>query len=114
MHPLKSALIAYLKADRVSIKVPSKYADFANVFSPKLVAELPEYMRINDHAIELMDDWQPLYASIHSLDPIELEPLKAYIENNLANGFFRLSKAPAGALILFDKKPDNSLRLYVD
>ena len=45
---------------------------------------------------------------------MELEILKTYIENNLANGFIRPSKSPAGASILFDKKPDGSLRLCVD
>ena len=42
------------------------------------------------------------------------ETLKAYMENNLANGFIRPSKSSAKALILFDKKLDGSLRLYVD
>ena len=45
---------------------------------------------------------------------MELETLKAYIENNLANGFISFFKSPAGVLILFDKKPDGSLRLCVD
>ena len=44
---------------------------------------------------------------------MELEILKAYIENNLANGFIRPFKSPVGVPIFFDKKPDNSLRLYV-
>ena len=43
-----------------------------------------------------------------------METLKTYIKTNLANGFIRLSKSPAGAPILFDKKPDGSLRLCVD
>ncbi len=45
---------------------------------------------------------------------MELETLKAYIKNNLASDFIKPSKSPAGALILFDKKPDGSLRLCVD
>ncbi len=45
---------------------------------------------------------------------MELETLKAYIENNLASGFIKASKSLAGAPILFDKKPDGSLRLCVD
>ncbi len=45
---------------------------------------------------------------------MELEILKAYIKNNLASGFIRSFKSPAGAPILFDKKPNGSLRLYVD
>ncbi len=40
--------------------------------------------------------------------------MKAYIENNLANGFIILFKSPAEAPILFDKKLDGSLRLCVD
>ncbi len=114
VHPSRRAQIAHLKADEATIKVPSKYADFANIFSPKLAVELPEHTRINDHAIELVDDRQPPYGPIYSLGPVELETLKAYIENNLASGFIRPLKSPTGALILFDKMSDGSLRLYVD
>ena len=45
---------------------------------------------------------------------MELETLKVYIETNLANGFIRLSKPPADAPILFDRKSDGSLRLCVN
>ena len=71
-------------------------------------------MEINDHAIELVDDWQPLYGPIYSLSPMELEILKTYIKNNLANGFIRPSKSSAGVPIFFNKKPDSSIRLYID
>ncbi len=114
MHPSRRAQIAHLKADEAPIKVSSKYADFADVFSPKLAVELPEQTGINDYAIELVDDWQPPYGPIYRLGPMKLEILKAYIENNLANGFIRPSKSLAGAPILFDKKLDGSLRLCVD
>ena len=50
-------------------KVPVEYVDFANVFSPDLVSELPEHFGINDHAIELVD----------------------------GNGFIRPSKSPIAA-----------------
>ena len=55
VYPLRMAQIAHLKADEAPIKVPSKYADFADVFSSKLAAELPGH-RISNHVIELMDD----------------------------------------------------------
>ncbi len=45
---------------------------------------------------------------------MELEILKAYIKNNLANGFIRPFKSPTGASILFDKKLNDSLRLCID
>ncbi len=114
MHLLRKAQIAYLKADEASFKVSNKYANFADIFFLKLVAELPEHTRINDYTIELVDDWQPPYGPIYSLGPVKLETLKAYIKNILANGFIRPSKSPARAPIFFDKKPDGSLRLCVD
>ena len=69
---------------------------------------------MNKHVIELEKNKQPFFGPIYSLGPIELETLKIYIETNLANGFIWLSKSSAGAPILFDRKPDRNLRLYVD
>ena len=69
---------------------------------------------MNNHVIELINDWQSQYGCIYSLGLIELETLKTYIKNNIVNGFIKLSKSPIGALIFFDKKPNGSLRLYID
>ena len=69
---------------------------------------------MNEHAIKLEEDKQPLFSPIYSLGPINLEILKTYIETNLANGFIRPFKSPAGALIFFDRKPDRSFRLCVN
>lgn len=49
---------------------------------------------------------------MYSLRYIKLEVLKTYIETNLANGFIKLSKFFANALILLIKKLDSSLYLY--
>ena len=45
---------------------------------------------------------------------MELETLKTYIKANLASGFIRFSKSPASAPIVFVRKKDGSLHLYVD
>ncbi len=71
-------------------------------------------MGINNHAIELVDDWKLFYGPIYSLDLVKLEILKTYIKNNLANNFIKLSKSLVGISILFDKKPDGNLSLYID
>ena len=76
--------------------------------------ELPENTGINEHVIELEEGKQPPFGPIYSLRPVELEILKTYIETNLANGFIRSSKSPAGVLILFDRKLNGSLCLCVD
>ncbi len=114
MHPSRIALIAYLKADEAPTEILSKYADFVDVFLPNSAVKLPEHTEINDHAIELVDNWQHSYGPIYSIGSVELETLKAYIKNNPTNSFIKPSKSPAVVPILFDKKPNGSLRLYVD
>ena len=114
VHPSRESQIFGLIAEETPTKVPAKYSDFADVFSPELATELPEHTKINIYAIDLEEGKQPPYGPIYSLGPVELETLKTYIRTNLANGFIRLSKSPAGTPILFDKKPNGSLRLCVN
>ena len=114
VNPSWAPLLAALQQDKALTKIPLEYADYADVFSSDLAMELPENTGINEHAIELVEGKQPPYGPIYSLGPVELETLKAYIETHLKTGFIRPSKSPAGAPILFDKKPDGSLRLCVD
>ena len=114
IHSSREPQISSLIAEEAPTKVFAKYLDFADVFSPELATELPEHTEINTHAIDLEEGKQPPYGPIYSLGPVELETLKTYIKTNLANSFIRPSKAPASAPILFDKKPNGSLRLCVD
>ena len=71
--------------------------------------KLQENTGINEYAIELEEDKQPLFEPIYNLGPVELEMSIIYMETNLANGFIRPSKSLAGTPILFDQKPDGSL-----
>ena len=103
-----------MKVDKAPTKVFREYADFAEIFSLKLIAESLKYTKINNHAIKLVNDWQSLYNLIYSLGPMELEILKTYIKNNLASNFIKPFKFLTRALIFFDKKSDESLRLYID
>ena len=109
VNPSYRAQIAALVANETSTFVSTKYFDFVDVFSLELASKLLEYTEINDHAIELVDDWQPLYRPIYSPGPVKLKTLKTYIKTNLANSFIKPSKSPAGASIFFDKKPNGRL-----
>ena len=101
-------------AKKAPTKIPTKYSDFVDIFSPDLAFKLPKHTGINNHAIELVDGQQPPYGPIYSLEPVELETLKAYIETNLANDFIKLCKSPAGAPILFNQKSNGFFLLCVD
>ena len=86
----------------------------AMFFLAKNAAELLENTGINKHTIKLKRDKQLPFRPIHSLEPVKLEILKTYIKINLANGFIRPFKSSVGALILFDRKPDRSLRFCIN
>ena len=85
--------ITSLKTDEAPISIPSEYADFTNILSKDLIAELPEYIEINDYTVELINGYQPLYEPIYSLGPVELKILKIYIKTNLTNCFIRPLKS---------------------
>ena len=114
IHPFRRPHISGLIVEMTPTKVSVKYSDFANIFSADLASKLLEYTRINNHAIKLVDDPQPLYRPIYRLRPMELKILKAYIKTNLANGFIRPSKLYACALILFNQKSDGFLLLCIN
>lgn len=80
--------MAFLKVDKITIKVSCIYANFINVFNLKLVIKLSKY---TNYAIKLVNNWQYLYSSIYNLGFIKVEILKTSIINNLSNNFIRLS-----------------------
>ena len=96
------------------VTVLAKYLDFATIFSEKLANVLSEQTGVNKHALKLKKGKQPSYRPIYSLQPVEFEIFKTYIETKLANGFIKASKLPVSALILFVRKPNGSFCLYVD
>ena len=114
VHPDREVQVAALIADEAPVAILADHLDFEDVFSKESAAVLPEYTEINTHAIDLEEGKQLPYGPIYSLRLMELEILKTYIETNLANSFICPSKFLAGAPILFDKKPDGSLRLCVN
>ena len=54
------------------------------------------------------------FGSLYNFLQVELEVLRGYISVNLAKSFSQPSTLSAGTPILFAKKGDGSLRLYVD
>ena len=94
--------------------VPTEYSDFADVFSEKSASVLPKQTGANKHAIELEKGKQLLYGPIYSLEPVELETLKTYIEIDLANAFIQALKSLVGASILFVHNPNSNFHLCVD
>ena len=64
--------------------------------------------------IELHIGTSPISMTSYRMVPVELQELKVQIHDLLDRGFIRPSTSPWGALILFAKKKDKSLRLCID
>lgn len=93
--------IASLLVNKAPITVLTEFSEFADVFYLESDIELPKYMSINDHTIDLVKSQQPSYKPIYNLGPVKLETLKINIKINLANNFICCSKFPIDAPILF-------------
>ena len=52
--------------------------------------------------------------TLHRMVPAELQELKVQLQEWLDRGFIRSSISPWGALVLFAKKKDKTLRVCID
>ena len=67
-----------------------------------------------EFTIDLIPGIEPISIPPYRMSPAELRELKAQLEELLSKGFIRPSISPWGALVLFVKKKDGSLRLCID
>lgn len=114
IHSFCQAQIVSLKTDKVLTAVLNEYADFIDVLSLNLVAELLQYTGINDYAIDFINGKQPYYGPIYSLKPVELKTLRIHIKTHLANGFIKPSQSTIRTPIFIVSKSDASLHLCVN
>ena len=93
--------------------VPEEYYKFQPLFTEVVHNVLPPH-HIYNYSIPLKEGSQPPFSSIYSLLRIELIAVREWLDKNLKKGWMRNSSSPAKAPILFVKKADGSLQLYVD
>ena len=86
--------------------------EFPDVFLEDLPG-IPPDVEI-DFQIKLTPGIEPISKALYRMAPLELKELKVQMEELVSKGFVRLSTSPWGALILFVKKNDGSLRLCID
>ena len=86
--------------------------EFSEVF-PEDLPGIPPDREIDFH-IELAPGTDPISKAPYRMAPSELKELKVQMEELVSKGFVRPSTFPWGALVLFVKKKDGSLRLCID
>ena len=82
--------------------------EFQNVMFEQFPKVLPS-RRTVDHEIELLPRVKPPAKGPYCMAPPKLVELRKQLDELLQVGFFRPSKAPFGAPVLFQKKQDGSL-----
>ncbi|XP_024157163.1 uncharacterized protein LOC112165018 [Rosa chinensis] len=110
---MRAGILAHIESvgstsEIAGIPIVSEYAD---VFQE--TPGLPP-KRVMDFSIDVIPGTAPVSRAPYRMAPAELQELKVQIEGLLAQRFIQASVSPWGALLLFVKKKDNSLRLCVD
>jgi hypothetical protein len=93
--------------------LPEEYREFTDVFSREELDKLPPHCHY-DHRIPIPEGSVPPFGPMYHHSQVKLDALREYSSKNLTRGFIRYSQSPCTAPILFTKKSDGSLRLYVD
>ena len=86
--------------------------EYEDVFPDELSGLPPQ--RVVDFDIELHPGTLPISMTPHRMAPVELLELRVQLQELLDKEFIRPSTSPWGALVLFAKKKDKTLRLCID
>ncbi|XP_070009702.1 uncharacterized protein [Nicotiana sylvestris] len=127
-----SMVISYMKARRMVdngclaylAKVRNSSAEVPSTDSVHVVREFPEVFHSDlpgmppnrdiDFCIDLALGTQPIFILSYRMAPPELKELKEQLQDLLDKGFIRPSVSPWGALVLFVKKNEGSMRMCID
>nr|GFB68947.1 putative reverse transcriptase domain, aspartic peptidase domain protein [Tanacetum cinerariifolium] len=97
-------------------------SDVPSIHDQQIISEFPEVfpdelpgippVREVEFSIELIPGAEPISKAPYRMAPIELKELKDQLQELLERGFIRPSVSPWGAIVLFIKKKDGSMRLF--
>ena len=99
--------------ETLSKKLPKELSEYLDVFNEAIANVLPPHRPYNCE-IKIKEDGKLFYGPVYPLTAEESVALEENIKENLAKGFIRKSKSPAGAPVLFVKKKNGNLRMVVD
>src|SRR3954469_13718742 len=100
------------EADRGDIQYPPVVIDFQDVF-PERLPGLP-LVRDTEFIIDLLPGATPIAIPSYRMSPAELVELKVQLNELIDLKFIEKSVFPWGALVLFAKKKDGTMRLCID
>ncbi|KAI5338718.1 hypothetical protein L3X38_017990 [Prunus dulcis] len=115
---LKKGCVGYLAhiIDTREVILNMEYVLIVREFPDVFLDDLPSLppQRETELTIELLSGMNPIYQAPYRMAPAELRELKTQLQELIDLGFIRASVSPWGALVLFAKKKDNTMRLCID
>lgn len=87
IHSSPATQFVAWQQDKALTKMPSKYSDYADIFSFNLAIKLSKNTNINEYIINLIEDKQLPYKPIYTQSLVELEALKIQIVTYLKTEF---------------------------
>ena len=106
------AVVRNVEAETGAVKNVPVVCEFPDVFPEELPGLPPE--REIEFCIDIVPGTDPISIPPYRMAPVELKELNEQLKDLLEQGFIRPSTSPWGAPVLFVKKKDGSLRLYID
>ena len=100
------------KSETPTLQSVNVVNEFSDVFSYDLPGIPPD--REIEFGIDLLPDTLPISIPPYRMTPAELKELKEKLKDLLDKGFIKPSVSPWGAPVLFVRKKDGSLHMYID
>ena len=94
-------------------RVKPTLEEFPDVFPAELPPGLPPSRDI-DHRIEVDPDSNPPWRPIYRMSPLELDAMRAELNQLIKAGSIEPSTSPYGAPVIFVKKKDGKLQMCID
>ncbi|XP_071912307.1 uncharacterized protein [Coffea arabica] len=106
------AFLINTPGEKIKLEDMPVISEYPDVFSEELESLTPE--REIEFKVDLVPETAPISKTPYRMAPAELKELKVQLQDLLERGFIHESESPWGAPVLFVKKKDGSLRLYID
>ena len=132
MSSAQGCFISYLKARKLVakgsiyhfVRVNDSSVALRSPHSISIVIEFPEFFcddlpkvppkREINFNIDIIQDTRPISIHPYKMTPTELNKLKEQLKDLLDKFFIRPSASPWGAPIIFVRKKDGTLRMFLD
>ncbi|XP_071905709.1 uncharacterized protein [Coffea arabica] len=105
------AFLINTPGEKIKLEDMPVISEYQNVFPEELESLPPE--REIEFKVDLVPGTTPISKTPYRMAPAELKELKVQLQDLLERGFIHESESPWGVPVLFVKKKDGSLRLFL-